>query len=150
MAKKTQKQGNSSKKSKTIFGVTASGPESVYDKKCPFYGNVNVKKKMFTGKVVSTKSQRTTTITWERRCYLPKYERYEQRRTKIRAHHPPSVEAKEGDLVRIAETRPLSKTKNFVIIQKVGEDHTVKGEDATLKPKEETKQEAVKEEKAEA
>jgi small subunit ribosomal protein S17 len=151
MAKKTEKQGKRSKKSKTLFGITASEPETVHDKKCPFYGDILVKKKMFTGKVVSTKSQRTTTISWERRCYLPKYERYEQRRTKIRAHHPPSVEAKEGDLVLIAETRPLSKTKNFVIIKKVGEDYTVKGDDVTLKQKAEKQtEEKAAEKKAEA
>jgi small subunit ribosomal protein S17 len=39
------------------------------------------------------------------------------RRTRVKAHNPESIDAKEGDTVRIAETRPLSKTKNFVVIE---------------------------------
>ncbi|RLF76193.1 30S ribosomal protein S17, partial [Thermococci archaeon] len=47
---------------------------------------------------------------------LKKYERYELRRSRIHAYNPECIDAKAGDKVLIAETRPLSKTKNFVVV----------------------------------
>ncbi len=69
----------------------------------------------FTGTVISDKMSRTVTVEWERRKFIKKYERYEKRRTRIKAHNPDSVNAEKGDLVMIEETRPISKTKNFVV-----------------------------------
>ncbi len=77
----------------------------------------SVRGKSFTGTVVSAKMHRTVVVEWERRVLIPKYERYEKRRSKISAHNPDELNAKEGDLVRIKETRPVSKTKNFVVIE---------------------------------
>ncbi len=71
----------------------------------------------FEGKVVSDKMHKTVTIVWERRKYVPKYERYEKRRTKVKAHNPETINAREGDLVRIQETRQLSKTKSFIVTE---------------------------------
>jgi small subunit ribosomal protein S17 len=87
----------------------------------PKLKNISFRGKTFVGKVVSAKAHKSATIQWERRIYVPKYERYEKRRSKINVHNPPSINAKEGDTVRVMETRPLSKTKNFVIIEKLGE-----------------------------
>ncbi len=50
-------------------------------------------------------------------CIRDRYERYEKRRTRVAAHNPPCINAKEGDKVVIAECRPLSRTKKFVIIE---------------------------------
>ena len=61
---------------------------------------------------------RTVTIEWERKQYLPKFERYEKRRTKLKAHNPACINAKEGDIVTLGETRPLSKTKHFVVLER--------------------------------
>jgi|GEM_PF-1127984 len=72
----------------------------------------------FTGKVVSDKMRRTVTVEWERRTYVPKYQRYERRYSKIKAHNPDEIDAKVGDTVVIMETRPISKTKSFVVIKK--------------------------------
>ncbi len=72
----------------------------------------------FTGKVVSDKMRRTVTVEWERRTYVPKYQRYERRYSKVKAHNPDEIDAKVGDTVIIMETRPLSKTKSFVVIRK--------------------------------
>ncbi len=69
----------------------------------------------FTGIVTSDKMSKTVTVAWERRKYIPKYERYEKRRSKVKAHNPESINAETGDLVEIEETRPISKTKNFVV-----------------------------------
>ncbi len=71
----------------------------------------------FTGTVVSNKMAKTVTVEWERRKFIPKYQRYERRRTRVKAHDELGV--KVGDTVEIAETRPISKTKNFLVMRKV-------------------------------
>ncbi|MFH2019815.1 MAG: 30S ribosomal protein S17 [archaeon] len=73
----------------------------------------------FKGKVVSAKAQKTVTVEWFRRIYIPKYERYQIKRSKVKAHNTQG--AKEGDLVIIKECRPLSKTKKFVVTEVVKE-----------------------------
>ena len=50
--------------------------------------------------------------------YISKYERYEKRTTTLVAHNPPCVNAKTGDIVKVMECRPVSKTKSFVVIEK--------------------------------
>jgi len=92
------------------------------DKNCPFHGKISLRGKTFTGIVVSNKAHKTATVEWGRKHYVPKYERYEKKRTKIQVHNPPCINAQEGDKVQIMETRPLSKTKHFVIIKKIGEE----------------------------
>lgn len=69
----------------------------------------------FKGIVISDKMTKTVTVEWERRKFVKKYERYEKRRTRIKAHNPEEVDAEKGDVVVIEETRPISKTKNFVV-----------------------------------
>lgn len=83
---------------------------------------LSIRGRKFTGTVVSDKMSKTVTVEWERRKYIPKYERYERRRTRVKAHNPENIDAKTGDKVIIAETRPISKTKNFIVIQKVTEE----------------------------
>ena len=87
------------------------------DKKCPFHGNVKIRGVTLVGKVVSAKMQKSVIVEREYLHYIPKYERYERRRSRIPAHNPPCINAKEGDIVKIAECRPLSKTKHFVVIE---------------------------------
>ena len=48
---------------------------------------------------------------------MPKFERYEKKSSRIKAHNPKDMGATEGDLVTIAECRPLSKTKHFIVIE---------------------------------
>lgn len=69
----------------------------------------------FTGTVISDKMTKTVTVEWERRKFIKKYERYEKRRTRIKAHNPEDIDAEKGDVVVIEETRPISKTKNFIV-----------------------------------
>lgn len=75
----------------------------------------------FTGKVVSTKMEKTATVRWEYAEKVPKYERKERRNTKISVHVPDDIEVQEGDTVKVGETRPISKTKSHVIIEKTDE-----------------------------
>lgn len=97
------------------------------DANCPFHGNLSARGRQFTGIVVSSKMRKTAVIEFERQYFLPKYERYEKRRTSIKVHNPECVNAKDGDIVKIMECRPLSKTKNFVILQKLGSEKGFKG-----------------------
>ena len=102
------------------IGIETKKPDKAsktLDPKDPFYGSVKVRGRVFTGTVTSAKMQKTVSVEWPMRKYVKKYERFELRRSKVKAHNPESINAKEGDLVRIAETRPLSKTKNFVVIE---------------------------------
>lgn len=77
----------------------------------------STKGRTFTGTVVSDKMDKTVVVQFERKSFVPKYERYEPKRTKIKAHNPENIDAKEGDTVEIKETRPISKTKNFIVTQ---------------------------------
>lgn len=90
------------------------------DVKCPFHGSLSVRGRQFTGTVVSASMRKTAVIEFDRLQFLKKYERYEKRRTKLKVHSPDCINAKNGDIVQIMECRPLSKTKNFVIIRKLG------------------------------
>ena len=71
----------------------------------------------FTGTVISDKMSKTVTVEWERRKFIKKFERYEKRRTRIKAHNPTELNAEKGDVVMIEETRPISKTKNFLVVK---------------------------------
>ncbi len=73
----------------------------------------------FQGTVVSAKRQKTVKVAWEWRRYIPKYERYERERSVVHAHVPSHLTIQEGDLVKIGETRPISKTKTFVVLEKI-------------------------------
>ncbi len=91
--------------------------EKCNDPNCPFHGTISLRGREFTGTVVSDKMHKSVTVTWERRVKIPKYERYERRYSKIKAHVPDCLTVKTGDKVRIMETRPISKTINFVVIE---------------------------------
>lgn len=102
------------------IGIKAKPPrKKCNDPKCPWHSNLSIRGKILEGIVVSTKAQKTAIVERHYLHYLPKYERYERRKSKIAAHNPPCIDAKEGDRVRIAECRPISKTKHFVIIEKI-------------------------------
>ena len=109
-------------KTKTIGIKVKSPQESCADKKCPFHGNLKVRGQSFVGTVIAADVHRSATVEWNRRLFIPKYERYEKRRSKVRVHNPSCIAAKEGELVKIHECRPLSKTKHFVIVEKTGQD----------------------------
>ena len=93
--------------------------KSCRDIKCPFHGKLKIHGRIFVGEVIKNVFHKTVTIKFGRRFLLPKYERYEKRKTIIKAHVPPCIEVSKGVTLKIAETRPLSKTKNFVAIEVV-------------------------------
>ena len=92
------------------------------DLKCPLHGRLPIRGRHFVGTVTSSKMKKTAVVEFDRLHFLKKYERYEKRKTRLKIHNPECINAKEGDIVKIAECRPLSKTKNFVVIEKLGKE----------------------------
>ena len=70
------------------------------------------------GRVVSDKMDKTVTVRLERLVKHPLYGKYIRRSSKVHAHDETN-DCKEGDTVRIAETRPQSKTKSWQVIEVV-------------------------------
>ena len=90
------------------------------DARCPFHGHLKVRGKTLDGTIVSISNKQTVVIQREYLQRVPKYNRYERRRSRVNAHLPPCIEAKEGDSASIAECRPLAKTVSFVVVQTRG------------------------------
>ena len=80
----------------------------------------NTTKKLHTveGRVVSNKMDKTVTVLVERQVKHALYGKYIKRSTKLHAHDADNA-CNEGDLVRVAECRPLSKTKNWRVVEVV-------------------------------
>lgn len=74
--------------------------------------------KIFVGEVVSTKMQKTVVVRVERKFTHPLYKKVVKRHKKFKAHNE-KFDLKEGDIVKIKETRPISKTKHFEVIEVV-------------------------------
>lgn len=87
------------------------------DPNCFKHGNVKVRGNVFTGTVVSAKADKTITLKRTIAKFIAKYERYKKSTSKIKAHAPLCMNIKEGDTVRIGETRKLSKTKSFTVME---------------------------------
>jgi small subunit ribosomal protein S17 len=89
------------------------------DRNCPFHGDLPVRGHVFEGVVATAKMDKTVVVKRDYLSYIPKFKRYERRHSRIPSHNPPCIDAKEGDRVIIAETRPVSKTVSFVVVEKV-------------------------------
>ena len=89
------------------------------DLNCPFHGELSVRGRVLEGTVVSAKMNKTVIVERDYLFYIPKFKRYERRRSRIPSHSPPCIDVKEGDRVVIAESRPISKTVAFVVVEKV-------------------------------
>lgn len=92
------------------------------DPNCPFHGTLSVRGQLLEGEVVSDKLDKTVVVRMEYAKKIPKYERYERRSSKLHAHSPPCINAKEGDRVKMGECRKLSKQKSFVVLEKLEGD----------------------------
>lgn len=68
------------------------------------------------GRVTSNKMDKTVTIIIERLVKHALYGKYIRRSTKLHAHDADNA-CKEGDIVRVTECRPLSKTKNWRVVE---------------------------------
>lgn len=73
-------------------------------------------RKVRIGKVVSNKMAKTITVTVERKVPHPLYGKYIRRTSKLYAHDETNS-AGIGDLVKVMETRPLSKLKRWRLVE---------------------------------
>ena len=71
-----------------------------------------------TGKVVSDKMDKSIVVLIERRVQHPLYGKSIRRSTKLHAHDENNT-AKTGDVVTIKESRPISKTKSWTLVEVV-------------------------------
>ena len=100
-------------------------PEAYDYETCPFYGELSVRGQLVEGTIVSTDMDRTVVVQREYEVNVPKYDRQMKRRSRIPAHTPEVLEPLSvGDDVKIAETRPLSKTKHHVVVSVASDEAT--------------------------
>ena len=76
------------------------------------------KQRSVVGRVVSNRMDKTVTVRLERLVKHPLYGKYVRRSSKVHAHDPEN-NCNEGDTVRIEQTRPISKTKAWQVIEVV-------------------------------
>ena len=74
-------------------------------------------RRVLTGRVVSDKMDKTVTVEVTRRIKHAKYHKYVTRRKNFKAHDEDNA-CKTDDTVVIQESRPLSKTKRWVVIER--------------------------------
>ena len=102
------------------IGLNVPEPEETCsDANCPFHGSLAVRGQTLEGTVASTDMEKTVVVEREYDVFVPKYDRYMKRRSRVPAHAPPCLELDRGDTVQIVETRPLSKTKSHVVVEKL-------------------------------
>lgn len=89
------------------------------DDNCPFHGTLSIRGHTSEGVVISAKMDKTVVVRRDYLKYVPKFKRYERRHSHVSAHNPPCMNAKEGDRVKMAECRPISKTVSSVIVEKL-------------------------------
>jgi len=107
------------KKARNI-GIDVKPPaKTCSDPKCCWHGKLSIRGNVIEGLVVSARHPKTVIVERHYLHYLPKYERYERRHSRIAAYNPECISAKEGDWVKIAECRPMSKTKAFIVVEKL-------------------------------
>ena len=103
---------------KNTIGIDVKAPKKkCNDKNCPFHGTISLRGRMFKGTVVSDKAAKTVTVVWPRIVKVPKYEHLEKKRSRVKAHNPDCINARKGQAVTIMETKPISKTKKFVVVE---------------------------------
>ena len=89
-------------------------------------------KRVLEGVVVSDKQNKTVTVLVERRFTHPLFKKTVRRSKKYHAHDEENA-CKVGDQVRIEESRPLSKTKSWIVLGGADVSHT--GKEAPAKKK---------------
>ncbi|MEM0118601.1 MAG: 30S ribosomal protein S17 [Conexivisphaerales archaeon] len=95
--------------------------KSCRDPDCPWHGTISIRGKLLYGRLASLKAKGLAVLERDYYQYVPKYSRYEKRRSRVHAHIPPCVSAEVGDNIVAAECRPLAKTVSFVVLGGQGE-----------------------------
>ncbi len=84
---------------------------------CPFCGSLSLRGKLMTGVVVSHKAKNMVVVEREYSRFVTKYKRYERSKSKLHAFVSDCMDVTEGNKVKIAECRPLSKTISFAVVE---------------------------------
>ncbi len=105
------------------IGVDVEAPEDrCEDENCPFHGTLSVRGRIIRGVVESTDMDGSVVVRKDYFHYIPKFERYEKRKSHYPSHLPPCIDIEEGDEVQIMECRPISKSKSYVVISRGGKE----------------------------
>jgi small subunit ribosomal protein S17 len=133
------------------IGLDVEAPEQTCeDENCPFHGTLPVRGQVLDGRVGEVAAEKTIIVERERLWKLPRFERFEKRTSRTNVHLPPCVEVTVGDKVTIAECRPLSKTKSFVVVEAREAEARITGEEADAPLLDEDEEEEEDEAEAEA
>ena len=81
--------------------------------------DATAEKRTLTGKVISSKMDKSATVLIERKVKHPVYGKYIRRSTKLHIHDADNS-CQEGDMVSIEQCRPLSKTKSWKLVAVIG------------------------------
>ena len=96
--------------------MTENTSEQVEQAVAPQDSDARDRRKVRTGVVTSDRGDKTVTVRVERQFAHPLYGKQVKKTKKYHAHDQEN-QYKEGDVVRIAETRPFSKTKRWRVIE---------------------------------
>ena len=102
------------------IGIDVKAPNGEWDGdvNCPFNGTLRLRGQLFEGVVSSVGMSKSIIVELQKVRYMPKYERYEKRTSKIPAHLPSCIgDLEVGDRVKIMECRPISKTVSFCVVE---------------------------------
>lgn len=103
------------------IGIPVAPPKRFCDEElCPFHGDLPVRGKLLSGTAVSCKASKMIVVSREFSRPIRKYKRFERSSSKVHAFSPTCIDVKEGDEVKIAECRPISKTISFVVVEVTG------------------------------
>jgi small subunit ribosomal protein S17 len=106
-----------------VMSLTFKQPKKTCDdRNCPFHGTLAIRGRVLDGVVHTAKMDKSVIVDREYLQFSSKFQRYERRHGHIASHSTPCIDVKEGDRVRIAECRPISKTVSFVVVEKLGEE----------------------------
>ena len=84
----------------------------------------NSVERVLTGKVVSNSRDKTIAVLIESRVRHPIYKKYIKRSTKVHAHDEKN-ECDLGDVVKVSESKPFSKTKNWALIEVIEKSESI-------------------------
>ncbi|MEM0123048.1 MAG: 30S ribosomal protein S17 [Conexivisphaerales archaeon] len=102
------------------LGIKVVQPSSsCSDPYCPYHGHLKVRGKVIVGRVDSLKMKKAAVIEVEYPAYNSKFTRFERRSNTIHVRVPSCVAVNVGDLVAIAECRPLGKNISHIMLGRV-------------------------------
>jgi len=100
------------------IGIQVKAPKKTCTNRyCPFCGSLSLRGKLIVGTVVSHKGKNMVVVEREYSRFVDKYKRYERSKSKIHAFISDCMDVSDGNKVKIAECRPLSKTISFAVVE---------------------------------